>query len=206
MSNPRSVDSSAEAKKSLAPFIRLQQCDASPGLLPSASIFPEALDRVMSVGSVHPSSGPSVLPRTGFRSWPLAGRRLLSLPADSSFCAGRSEPSFRPRPQPARPRHDTRSANQNVALSARRCHGTFFGSTMKAAPSQPPDSPEFSPRQLELVAALPKVGNRFPLASMFTVALLAMRQSRNPEAYVHPQTSPLHQPLPGFSPTTPAST
>ncbi|HWA07834.1 MAG TPA: hypothetical protein VG838_00050 [Opitutaceae bacterium] len=56
---------------------------------------------------------------------------------------------------------------------------------MEAAPQPPQASPEFTPRQLELIAALPKVGARFPLASMFTGALLAMKQEGNPEAFVH---------------------
>ena len=56
---------------------------------------------------------------------------------------------------------------------------------MEADLQPPPASPEFTPRQLELIAALPKVGNRFPLASMLTGALIAMKQDKNPEAFVH---------------------
>ena len=56
---------------------------------------------------------------------------------------------------------------------------------MEADPQPPPASPAFTPRQLELIAALPKVGNRFPLAAMFTGALIAMKQEGNPEAFVH---------------------
>lgn len=55
---------------------------------------------------------------------------------------------------------------------------------METSPQPPPASPEFTPRQLELIGALPKVGTRFPLASMFTGALTALKQDRNPEALV----------------------
>jgi len=58
---------------------------------------------------------------------------------------------------------------------------------MEANPQPPPASPEFTPRQLELVAELPKVGNRYPLAAMLTGALVAMKQDEqdNPELFVH---------------------
>jgi len=55
---------------------------------------------------------------------------------------------------------------------------------MEADPQSRPAPPEFTPRQLELIGALPKVGNRFSLASMFKGALIAMKQENNPEAFV----------------------
>ena len=56
---------------------------------------------------------------------------------------------------------------------------------MEADSQSRPAPPEFTPRQMELIGALPKVGNRFPLASMFKGALIAMKQENNPEAFVH---------------------
>ena len=60
---------------------------------------------------------------------------------------------------------------------------------MEAAPQPPTASPEFTPRQLELIAALPNVGNRDPLAAMLAGALVAMRQNEqdNPE-HSHPMS------------------
>jgi len=56
---------------------------------------------------------------------------------------------------------------------------------MEADPQSRSAPPEFTPRQLELIAALPRVGKRFHLASMFKGALIAMKQENNPEAFIH---------------------
>lgn len=58
---------------------------------------------------------------------------------------------------------------------------------MEPDPQSPSTSPEYTPRQLELLAALPKVGNRYPLARMMKGALITLRRDEqdDPELYVY---------------------
>lgn len=70
---------------------------------------------------------------------------------------------------------------------------------MEANPQSPPSSPEFTPRQLELIAALSRVGNQYHLEAMLRGALVAIKQDEqvNPELFVHAAQS-LRELMDGF--------